>query len=136
MANSGQLINLGGESADQGDFVIQINHRDIVVEWRWLSILPVQIMRSELTRLINLCADTHKDELVILNIAPSSHSRVDGIDEVLTVQAQIVSTILNVTASFRQNPPEIRLSRRREEFDLRIYLGSTRPCDLLYKDER
>lgn len=134
--DSGQSSDLEGEAADRHDFAIQINHRDIVVEWSWLSRLPIRVMRSELTRIIKLCANAQKDELVILNIAPSVRREGGDINEVLSIQAKIVSTVLNVTAAFRQSPPEIRLSSRRDEFDVRIYLGATRPCDLSYMDER
>lgn len=123
-------------AAERYNFDPQINRHEVLIEWGKLSIFPAQVIREQFTKLIQLCNDTDKDELVIVNIAPSFRVGTHDLDEVLAIQNQIVSTLLGVATSFQRGEPETRLSLRRGEFDIRVYLGATCPRDLDYKEER
>lgn len=123
-------------AADRKNLDPQINRHEVLIEWNKLSNFPAQALREQFTKLIQLCKYTEKDELVIANIAPSFRVGAGNIDEIHTIQNHIVSTLLNVVASFQQSKPETRLSLRRGEFDIRVYLGNTFPRDLICKDDR
>lgn len=123
-------------AADRNSFDPQINRHEVIIEWVKVANFPAQALREQFTKLIQLCNYTEKDELVIANIAPSFRVGTGDIDEIHSVQNHIVSTILNVVASFQQSKPETRLSFRRGEFDIRVYLGKTFPRDLICMDDR
>jgi hypothetical protein len=122
--------------ADRFSFAPQIKRHEVQIEWSQFAGFPTELICEQLTKLCQLCNDARKDELVILNIAPSFRVGTDNFGDILTIQDDIASTLLLVTAPFQPVQPEIRLSLRRGEFDMRVYLGTTCPRDFEYADER
>ena len=108
---------------------------ELLVDWSEMRDSSRQSTRAGLEKIMALCKTAGKDEFVIENIVPDY--KVGSSDPMIVLDAQerIVSIFMQAaTARFRELP-EYRLSLRRGTFDLRFYLGRTRPTDCPGPDE-
>ncbi len=107
----------------------------LLVDWSEMKDSSPQSTRAGFEQVISLCEATRKDEFVVEDIAPD-YKIGDG-DPAIVVAAQerIVSIFMQAAVSRFRELPEHRLSLRRGAFDLRFYLGLTRPTDFVGPDE-
>lgn len=94
-----------------------------------------QSTRAGLEQIMALCKIAGKDEFVIEDIAPDYKVGSSDPTIVLEAQERIVSIFMQAATAHFRELPEYRLSLRRGAFDLRFYLGRTRPTDSLSPDE-
>jgi len=107
----------------------------LLVDWSEMKDSSPQSTRAGFEQVISLCEATGKDEFVVEDIAPD-YKIGDG-DPAIVVAAQerIVSIFMQAAVSRFRELPEHRLSLRRGAFDLRFYMGLTRPTDFVGPDE-
>jgi|GEM_PF-3258093 len=76
-----------------------------------------------------------KNELLITNITPWVEVGADDATEITLQQEKFEEALKKVCQRLKRDMPEIRLSLRAGEFDLRCYLGTEKPTDHIYEDD-
>ena len=102
---------------------------EILIGWSEIRDVPRSEIRQCLSRMISLCTETGKDEVVIENIVPSFKVGRDDPGQILSVQDEIVALFSEAMMGADGELPEFRLGLRRGEFEVRFYMGRTRPTD-------
>ena len=114
----------------------QVGFYDLTVEWSLLRGFSRQGIMSRFIEGIKLCHQERKDEFVITNIAPFFIVGNDDPSALLEIQDYIVSVFTEAMVWQHRDAPVFRLARRGNEFDVRFYLGRTRPTDGECYDDR
>ncbi len=102
---------------------------ELILDWVPISALSEQSLRTGFSHVIGLCGLADKDEVVVENIAPSYRVGRDDPAIVIVAQERIASVFRDAIAMHNRDMPEYRPSLRRGSFDIRFYLGRTRPTD-------
>ncbi|MBV1869132.1 MAG: hypothetical protein KUG69_14705 [Marinosulfonomonas sp.] len=90
---------------------------------------------AQLVEAVRLAELRGKNELLIINIAPWLQAGANEATEVALQQENFEEAMEKVCLRLKRGMPEIRLSRRAGEFDLRCYLGVEKPTDHIYEDD-
>jgi hypothetical protein len=107
----------------------------LLVDWSEMKDASRQSTQAGFKRIIALCKASQKDEFVIENIAPDYVVGSGDPTIVIEAQERIVWMFMQAATTYYRELPEYRLSLRRGAFDLRFYVGRTRPTDYLAADE-
>jgi hypothetical protein len=107
----------------------------LLVDWSEMKDSSRQSTRAGFEQVIALCEATRKDEFVVEDIAPDYKNGDADPAIVIAAQERILSIFMQAAATQFRELPEHRLSLRRGAFDLRFYLGLTRPTNFLGPDE-
>ena len=93
---------------------------------------PFDFAVSQVVEALRLAKSNDKEELIIANIAPFA---MVGSAEVSEVQASLEKVVTEAFDRLGDERPEIRLSLRGSEYDLRCYLGRIKPTDYVFDAE-
>ncbi len=75
---------------------------------------------------IDLAKANAREEFLVINIAPDEPVGSSQVSEVQARLEEVISTAFSRTG---RAVPEMRLSLRGHEYDLRLYIGRTKPTD-------
>lgn len=114
--------------------IVRTRH-ELLVDWNDIKDCSDTEARAGFQQIMAFSKEAGVDEFVVENIAPGYKVGVDDPAIVLEVQASIASIFMNAVAKYVPEWPEYRLTRRREVFDIRFYLGQTRPIDCHVPDD-
>lgn len=117
------------------NWTITRTSHELLVDWSEMKDSSRQSIRAGFEQIIALCKSTGKDEFVVEDIAPDYKVGSGDPAIVMLAQERIVSMFMQSATNHFRELPEYRLSLRRGAFDLRFYLGRTRPTDYLAPDE-
>ncbi len=108
---------------------------ELLIDWSRIEANSAHSIRAGFAQVAELCDEAGKDEFVVENIA--SRYQVGRDDPAMVIEAQdrIVSLFREAIEKQNRKMPEFRLSLRRGSFDIRFYLGRTRPTDFCAPDE-
>lgn len=105
-------VELAGNDLADGDFDVSVR-------------LVIEALKS--------AQSNGKSELLISNIAPDVEV---GSAEVTELQLRIEALVVEAVTRLGLDQPEIRLSLRGDEYDLRCYLGRHKPSDYRFDLDR
>ncbi len=120
---------------DSEDWSVGQTRHELQIDWSTIAELPESNIRAGFTKIAALCDSARKDEFVIENIAPAFVVGRDDASSVMAIQDRIARLLREALDAIGRPVPEYRLSLRRGIFDLRIYLGRTRPTDFTIDDD-
>lgn len=124
-----RITRAASSSLPGENWKIMRTRHELFFDWAPISALSEQSLRSGFSHVIGLCGLAEKDEVVVENIAPSYRVGRDDPAIVIAAQERIASVFRDAIAMHNRDMPEYRLSLRRGSFDIRFYLGRTRPTD-------
>jgi len=108
---------------------------ELLLDWSEMKDSSRNSTRAGFEQIIALCEAKGKDEFVVEDIAPDYKVGEGDPAIVMEAQERIVWIFMQAATTRFRELPEFRLSIRRGAFDLRFYLGRTRPTDYLGPDE-
>ncbi len=87
------------------------------------------VATSLMVEAFKLAKSNDRDELLIANFAPDVEV---GSPQVAELQGKIEELVAEACARIGDDAPEMRLSLHGDEYDLRCYLGRSRPTDFRF----
>jgi hypothetical protein len=108
---------------------LERTRHEILVDWSKIRDASPDTIRNGFAQAIRHCKSLSKDEFVVENIVPDHTVGQDDPAKVIAAQTQIAALFREAARAENRSMPEYRLSLRRGAFDVRFYLGRTRPTD-------
>ena len=84
---------------------------------------------ASMIQAIDLARAHKREEFLVLNIAPGAMVGSADVSEAQQALEEVIQTAFSRTG---RAAPELRLSLRGHEYDLRLYLGRTKPTDFRF----
>lgn len=124
-----------GSPRKPAKLMLESTRHEFRVDWNDIQDAVSRSAYAGIDEITTLCIEHGKDEFVVENIAPNYNVGVDDPIILLRIQERIVNAFLELASPLPANRTEYRLSRRRNNFDLRFYVGRTRPTDCKVPDD-
>lgn len=113
----------------------EVTHSAICMDGSNLWREPTDTALVHVIEAIRLAELRGKSELVMLNITPWIKIRSGEITNVPETQELLEGLLTRACNRLKCDMPEIRLTLRGGEFDLRCYLGREKPSDHVFEDD-
>jgi len=107
----------------------------MLLDWNNVEGFSARSIQIGFEYIIEQCLASELDEFVVEDIVPGYTPGADDPAIVLEAEAEIVRIFQEASISHFRNNPEWRLSLRHGAFDIRFYLGKTRPFDRILPED-
>lgn len=114
---------------------LRVTHSTVSLNGKNLWREPVETALSQIIEAIRLAELRGKSEMMLLNVTPWVNIGDGEITNVLETQTRVEELLAKACARLKRDVPEIRLSLRGGEFDIRCYLGREKPTDHIFEDD-
>lgn len=114
---------------------LRVTHSTICLNGKNICQQPTEVSLAQVIEAIRLAELRGKNELVLLNVTPWVNIMQGKITNVPETQIRIEELMNKACMRLKRDVPEVRLSLRGGEFDVRCYLGREKPTDHVFEDD-
>lgn len=113
----------------------EVTHASIWMDGSNLWRESTEAAVSQIIEAIRLAELRGKSDLLMSNVTPWVKINKGEIFNVPETQERVEKLLVKACARLKREVPEIRLTLRGSEFDIRCYLGREKPSDHVFEDD-
>lgn len=114
---------------------LRITHSTVCLNGKNICRQPTEVSLTQIVEAIRLAELRGKSELLLVNVTPWINISLGKITSVPETQSRIEELLRKACLRLKRDVPEVRLSLRGGEFDVRCYLGREKPTDFVFEDD-
>lgn len=115
--------------------VFEVTHSSVIMDGSNLWRETFESALSHVIEAIRLAELRRKTELLMSNVTPWVKIENDEITNVPETLERVEELLAKACTRLKREMPEIRLTLRGAEFDIRCYLGREKPSDHIFEDD-
>lgn len=113
----------------------RVTHSTVCLNGKNIWRQPLEVSLTQIIEAIRLADLRGKSELMLLDVTPWVNIGQGKITNVPETQIRIEELLSKACMRLKRDVPEVRLSLRGSEFDVRCYLGREKPTDHVFEDD-